>query len=79
MNSEEMCEYLKCSISQLRERQKDLGIQVNGCGAIKKYSKLEQARLKLGVEFKNYVFVQDQERFWIWYAMSDNNEIKIEL
>lgn len=79
MNSEQMCEYLNCSISQLRERQKVLGIKGNGSGTVKHYTKEEQARLKAGAEFKNYTFVQDEERFWIWYALSDTNEIKIEL
>lgn len=79
MKSEQMCEYLKCSISQLREKCKSLDIKGNGQGTIKNYTREEQARLKAGAEFKNYTFVQDQDRNWIWYAMSDINEIKIEL
>jgi hypothetical protein len=79
MNSQEMCNYLKCSISQLRERQKLLGIKGEGSGTIKKYTREEQAKLKAGAEFKDYYFVQDQERFFIWYGLSDINEIKIEL
>jgi len=74
MTSTELCKYLKCTISQLRELQKALGIKGEGCGTVKHYTKEEQARLKAGVAFKNYTFVQDIDRFWIWYALSDTNE-----
>lgn len=79
MKSKEVCKYLKCTISQLRELQKVLGIKGMGCGTVKNYSKLELARLKAGIEYKKHTFVEDQNRDWIFYAISDNNEKKIEL
>jgi hypothetical protein len=35
--------------------------------------------MKAGLKYKDYVFVQDMTRYWIFYGFKDNKEIKIEI
>lgn len=79
MNTKTICEYLKCTVSQLQQLQKTLGIKGAGVGHHNNFSKLEIARLKAGIYYKDYHFVPDTDRPWIFYAISETNEIKIEL
>lgn len=63
----------------MREICKILGIKGNGYGTVKNYTNLEIARIKAGAKYKDYNFVQDQDRYWIFYGLSDTDEIKIEI
>lgn len=81
MKTEEICKKLNISIAVLRIKVRDLGIETVGVGKTQDYSDKDLARIKAGVEFKNYSWTRDLQRFWIWYGFCPNGlkEIKIEL
>ena len=81
MKTAEACKYFKLSPENLRKIVKELGIERVGVGKVQFYSNEDIARIKAGTECKDYVWVQDQDRFWIWYGFSPcgQKEIKIEI
>lgn len=81
MRTDEAIKYLGLKIWQLRELRKQLNIKGVGIGKVHVYSNLDIARMKAGVEFKDYFWIVDIDRFWIYYGFSPNydHEIKIEI
>ena len=81
MKTAEACKYFKLSVAGLRKIVRELGIERVGVGNVQIYSNMDIARIKAGVKHKDYVWTQDQERFWIWYGFSPDGqkEIKIEI
>ncbi len=75
----ETCQYLNITIEQLRNLRVQLGLKGCGPGKAQQYAPIDIVRLKAGLMYKNYIFVQDMTRYWIWYGFSDTNEIKIEI
>jgi len=81
MKTNEACEYFGISIAELRKIVSELGIKRVGVGNVQIYSNMDIARIKAGVLYKDYIWTQDIDRFWIWYGFSPNGEkeIKIEI
>lgn len=79
MKTAQIIKHLNITGSQLRETCRKLGIKGNGCGTVKDYSNLEIARIKAGAKYKNYIFVADTDRYWIFYGLSDCDEVTIEI
>ena len=79
MGTDEVCRKLDLTIEQLRNLRVQLGLKGCGVGKKQKYAPIDIVRLKAGLMYKNYIFVQDMTRYWIWYGFSDSNEIKIEI
>ncbi len=79
MTTNEVCKKLDMTIGQVRQLQEDLNIEGVGRGKIKHWTKLEIARMKLGKDYINYYFVADIDRYWIFYAISDGNEVMVEV
>lgn len=63
-----MCKELGITIHKLRQLIEDLGIKNISETREKKYSMKDRARLKAGIEYKDYKFVEDYERPWIFHA-----------
>lgn len=81
MRTDEALKYFKISIDKLRNIVRKLDIKTVGAGKIQIYSNMDIARIKAGIEYRDYVWTQDQDRFWIWYGFSPcgQKEIKIEI
>ena len=81
MKTNEARTYFNLTTWQLREIRKVLGIKGVGVGKVHVYSNLDIARIKAGVKYKDYFWIVDIDRFWIYYGFSPNydNEIKIEI
>lgn len=81
MKTPEAKKYFKLKDWQLREIRKVLKIKGVGIGKVQEYSNLDIARIKAGVKYKDYFWIVDIDRFWIYYGFSPNydNEIKIEI
>jgi len=81
MKSAEACKYFGISIGELKNIVRKLGIKTVGVGKVQIYSNMDIARIKAGIEYKDYIWTQDQDRFWIWYGFSPcwQKEIKIEI
>lgn len=81
MKTAEACKYLKISVSELRRIVRELRIERVGYGNVQIYSNIDIARIKAGIIYKDYIWTQDIDRFWIWYGFSPNGEkeIKIEI
>lgn len=81
MKTDEACKYFGISIGELKNRVRKLEIKTVGVGKVQIYSNMDIARIKAGVSYKDYVWTQDQDRFWIWYGFSPcgQKEIKIEI
>ena len=81
MKTAEACKYFELSVAGLRKIVRELGIERVGVGNVQIYSNMDIARIKAGTDYKDYIWTQDIERFWIWYGFSPNGqkEIKIEI
>jgi len=81
MKTAEACKYLKLTVAGLRKIVRELGIERVGVGNVQIYSNIDIARIKVGVLYKDYIWTQDIDRFWIWYGFDPNGEkeIKIEI
>lgn len=79
MGTDEVCRKLNITVEQLRNLRIQLNLKGYGAGRTQKYEPIDIVRLKAGLMYKNYIFVQDIDRFWIWYGFSDTHEIKIEI
>jgi len=79
MSTVEICKYLQKTPNEIRSLVDSLGMKGVGKGKVKKYSNIEIARMKAGLKYKDYVFVQDMTRYWIFYGFKDNKEIRIEI
>jgi len=79
MGTDEVCRKLDITIEQLRNLRIQLGLKGCGPGKAQQYAPIDIVRLKAGLMYKNYIWVPDMSRYWIWYGFSDTNEIKIEI
>jgi len=81
MRANEALKYFKISFSKLRSIVHELKIERVGAGKVQIYSNMDIARIKAGIEYKDYIWTQDQDRFLIWYGFSPcgQKEIKIEI
>ena len=81
MKTAEACKYFKLSVAGLRKIVRELGIERVGVGNVQIYSNIDIARMKAGIDCKDYIWIQDIDCFWIWYGFSPNGEkeIKIEI
>jgi hypothetical protein len=81
MKTAEACKYFKLNVAGLRKIVRELGIERVGVGNIQIYSNMDIAKIKAGLFYKDYIWTQDIDRFWIWYGFSPNGEkeIKIEI
>jgi len=81
MRTDEACKCFGITIGILRKITRVLEIKSVIVGKARIFSNMDIARIKAGIEYKDYAWAQDQERFWIWYGFSPcgQKEIKIEI
>lgn len=81
MKTAAACKYFKLSVAGLRKIVRELEIKRVGVGNVQIYLNMDIARIKAGIDCKDYIWIQDIDRFWIWYGFSPDGqkEIKIEI
>ena len=85
MNDKELCKALGLTIHKLRVLIKALDIKSISKTREKRYTLRDRARLKAGIQFRDYLFVADENTPWIFYVRYQGTdstaiqEIKIEV
>jgi two-component SAPR family response regulator len=67
------------TVHSIRRLAKKLDIATICISGTECYTSLDAARIKAGIKYKDYVFVEAIERPWIFYGLSEEKEITVEI